>query len=90
MRDVRSTQLVFQHVGWHTEGIIHTVRLRQGCFLSPLVSRLVMEDLVAEVRRESDAAGAGFHMDDDLLQILAWADDTWFFASSRAQLGLMV
>lgn len=29
-------------------------------------------------------------MDDNMLQILAWADDTWLFASSTAQLDFML
>lgn len=88
--DMRGTELVFQRAKLQTQGIRPTVGLRQGCSLSPLVFRWVMEDLVAEARREWNAAGCGFQMDDELLHILAWADDTWLFASSRRQLCRMV
>lgn len=90
VRDMRDTELVFEHAGWKTQGIQPTVGLRQGCSLSPLACRWVMEDLMAEARDIWTAAGNGMWLDAALLQVLAWADDTWLFATCTSQLGRMI
>lgn len=79
LRDMRSMEPVFEHNRWQTRGIRPRVGLRQGSSLSPLVSRWVMDNTVAEARREWGAARC---MDDEMLQMLAWAGDAWSVASS--------
>lgn len=85
VRDMRNSEVVFEHGGWRKKGIYPTVGLRQGCSVSPLLLRRVMEDLVALAREDWSAQPCGVWVDTELLQILAGADDTWPFEATQAQ-----
>lgn len=90
LREIRASTLVFGHIGWHTAPVSPTIGLRQGCGVSPMVFRWIMEDIFVEVqedwrRRECELlAGRG------RLMYICWADDTWLFAKSAGELSYVV
>lgn len=47
LRDMRHSELLIARAGWQTRPIAPTVGLRQGCSLSRLVFRWVLEDAVS-------------------------------------------
>lgn len=49
LREMLSSEMVFQHVMWRTERVTPDVCLRQGCSLSPMLHRCVMTDALSEL-----------------------------------------
>lgn len=47
IREIGATSLQFRHSSWQTKPITPTLGLRQGCSLSPMVFRRVLEDVMA-------------------------------------------
>lgn len=48
--DMRAMRLVFQHGLWATDAVASRIGLRQGCRLSHLVFRWVMEVLLGDIQ----------------------------------------
>lgn len=90
LRDMRGSELIFVHDGWKTRPIRPSIGLRQGCSLSPLVFRWVMEDAVDSKREAWVRLGLGFKLGEHVLTCLAWADDTWLVAASAEGLNSMI
>lgn len=66
------------------------VGLRQGCSVSPLVSRWVLEDALAGLNPLWRSHGCGTQVDGWTLSYLCWADDSRLLAKSPAELEFMV
>lgn len=90
LRNMRGNELVFVHDGWRTRPIHPSIGLRQGCSLSPVVFRWVMEDTIDAAREEWSRLGLGVSFGEHVLTCLAWADDTRLFAAIAQGLKTMV
>lgn len=78
---MRSSELVFLQGNWRTRPVTPSVGLRQGCSLGPLIFRWCVEDLAVASREQWTREGHGLPMDEELWQIVAWADDIYLFAT---------
>lgn len=64
--------------------------LRQGCSVSPMLFRWILEDILAELEPEWQTKGYGVDVNGRRPYILCWADVTWAFAESADALDSMI
>lgn len=87
---MRGNELMFVHDSWRTRSIHPSIGLRQGCSLSPLVFRWLIEGTIGEARAEWSRLGLGIALGEHVFACLAWAYGTWHFAASEQNLNTMV
>lgn len=85
IQEMRETTLEFGHGAWCTKGVAAIAGLRQGCDLSPMVFRWILEDSMAMLRPSWEERGFGIDLGDrSPLTYLCWADDAWTTARSAS------
>lgn len=84
LRCLRTSELAFRHSTWSAAAGRPNIGLRQGCSLSPLSFRRVIEYCVAEARAAWNSQIPGLHLGEIPLQGAARADDQWLYASRMA------
>lgn len=88
--EIWNSTTVVGHIGWHTAPVSPTSGMRQGCSVSSVVIRWVMEDILEQVSAEWSGHNCGILVCGDWLQYICWADDSRLFAKSATGLSYMV
>lgn len=70
----------------HTEWFKVNNGVRQGCLLSPLLFNIYINDLLEKI----SAMGIGVKLDDDVIGILAYADDIVLLAETEDDLNILL
>lgn len=90
LRDIRAAELKFKHGMWETEIVSPACGLRQGSAVSPMIFRLLLEDMPEEISPKWEAQQLGVVFDGRRIFMVCWADDMWLFATCTQALETMI
>lgn len=89
VKDISESKLAFRHGLWATESVFPTGRSKQGCSASPMIFRWLLDDVLEELSPKWEAEERGIVLDGRRIFMMYWADDTWVFGATGADLEAM-